>query len=56
MSDVSSSLYSTYQTAVVAAFVDLLSTNLDYFPEEAFMLVPANKYSLEYAERVGKNP
>ena len=28
------------------------------FPEaeETLMLVPANKYSLEYAERVGKNP
>ena len=35
---------------VVATFVDLLSTNLDYFPEETFMLVSANKYLLEYEE------
>ena len=39
MSDVSSSLYSIYQAAQWGLFVDLLFTDLDYFPEETFMLV-----------------
>ena len=55
MSDVSSSLYSTCQTAQWWLFVDLLSRNLDYLPEVTLMLVPANKYSLEYAKPDGKN-
>ena len=55
MSDVSSSLYSTYQTAQWWLFVDLLSRNLDNLPEETFMLVPADKYSQEYAQPAGEN-